>query len=400
MTNVPGQIVRRGGISRTVFIISLVVVAAASGLSGYFINGFLHPPPGTITLNGEGSTFVNPLLTAMDANYTRANPAVQINYQALGSTAGVNALTSQTVDFGASDAPLTSTQSLAIPTALTIPDTIGAVVIAYNIPINVTYSIHKGLYLNSTLAAHIFQGDITNWNDSRLIPAIKNNPNIPPGVYLPNQPITVVHRGDGSGTTFVFSGYLLSSGVWNGPQSKSIASKYWAPNALGPNGNQGVASAIALHAFSLGYVELAYALSAIPPMSYAFMFNPNTTPVPWVEPTLSSTSLAASSLSASYLPAGNGNWTSINLLNSPTAGAYPIVTFSYMMVYKELNIYGSSMNQARAQALVNYLWFVVHSPGGQDQAKALSYVALPSIVVTNAEATIRSITYNGSTLHS
>jgi phosphate transport system substrate-binding protein len=396
-----GAIVRKGGISRTIFIISLVIVASASGVSGYVISGILHPSSstGTITLNGSGSTFVNPLLQAIGLNYTKGNPTVQINYQPVGSTAGITAVTQKTTDFGASDAPLTSSQLQAAPTLVTIPDTIGAVVIAYNIPINVTYSIHKGLFLNSTLSAMIFQGDITNWNDSRLIPVIRNNPNIPPGVYLPNQPITVVHRGDGSGTTFVFSGYLLSSGVWRGPQSKSVASQYWAPGALGPNGNQGVASYIQGHAFTVGYVELDYALAAIPPMSYAFLFNPNAAPGSnYIEPTLSSTSLAASSISSSYLPAGNGNWTSVSLLNSSNPGAYPIVTFSYIMIYQELNIYGSTMNQARAQALVNYLWFVVH--GGQAQAAPLSYVALTSVVVANAEATLRTITYNGSILHS
>jgi ABC-type phosphate transport system substrate-binding protein len=116
----------------------------------------------------------------------------------------------------------------------------------------------------------------------------------------------------------------------------------------------------------------------------------------YIEPTLNSTVLAATSISS--LPAGSGNWQSINLLNSSNPGAYPIVTFSYIMVYQELNVFGSSMSLALAQTLVNYLWFVVHN--GQDQARPLSYVALPSNVVTNAEASIRSITYNGQTLHS
>ena len=161
MSATPGAIVRRGGISRTVFVVSLVLVAAISGASGYFIQGILHPAPSAITLVGAGSSFVNPLITAINANYSKINANVQINYQSIGSGAGINALGQKTVDFGASDAPLTTSQTSSVSNALTIPDTIGAVVIAYNIPINSTYSIHKGLHLNVTVAAEIFQGDIT-----------------------------------------------------------------------------------------------------------------------------------------------------------------------------------------------------------------------------------------------
>lgn len=393
MTTVSGAIVRRGGISRTVFIISLVAVAAISGVTGYVIQGILHPAPATITLNGAGSTFVNPIITAINANYTKTNPSIQINYQSIGSGAGITALGQRTVDFGASDAPLTNTQILATPNALTIPDTIGAVVVAYNIPINATYSIHKGLHLNVTVTAQIFQGGIAYWDDPSIVALNQNS--LPSGVSLPHNLITVVHRFDSSGTTFVFTGYLSSSPVWKGGQSKQPKSTAWAPGALAPNGNQGVASVIQTVSNTIGYVELNYALSATPPIPYASLWNPNGGGS-YIEPTLSSSGLAASSLPS--LPAGSGNWTSINLLNSSNPGAYPVVTFSYIMVYQELNVYGSAMNQARAQALVNYLWFVVHD--GQNQATILSFVTLPSTVVGNAEATIRSITYNGQTLHS
>lgn len=404
MTTTPGAIVRRGGISRTVFIISLVVVAAVSGVSGYIIQGVLHPSPPTITLNGAGSSFVFPFITAVDANYSRTNSNVQINYQSIGSGAGMTALGQKTVDFGASDAPLTATQQVSVPNALTIPDTIGAVAIAYNIPAQfsngTSYTIHKGLYLNVTLAAEIFQGGLTPggtmfWDDHDITHLNQNNPNIPAGIVFPHVAITVVHRFDSSGTTFVFTGYLSSSSVWLGGQSKQPKATAWAANALASPQNAGVASTIQTVADTIGYVELNYALSANPPMTYAYLWNPNGSGS-FIQPTLSSSGLAASSLPS--LPAGNGNWTSVNLLNSSNPGAYPIVTFSYIMVFQELNVYGGSMTQTRAQALVNYLWFVVHD--GQNQAIALSYVAFPSIVVTNAEATIRTITYNGQTLHS
>jgi len=392
MSATPGAIVRRGGISRTVFVVSLVLVAAISGASGYFIQGILHPAPSAITLVGAGSSFVNPLITAINANYSKINANVQINYQSIGSGAGINALGQKTVDFGASDAPLTTSQTSSVSNALTIPDTIGAVVIAYNIPINSTYSIHKGLHLNVTVAAEIFQGDITTWNDPKIVAL---NPNsLPSGVSLPGSSISVVHRFDSSGTTFVFTGYLSNSTVWRGGQSKSPSSSAWAPGALASPGNAGVASTIQTVPDTIGYVELNYALSATPPMAYAYLWNPNGAGS-YIEPTLTSSSLAATSLPS--LPSGSGNWTSINLLNTNDPGAYPIVTFSYIMVYQELNVYGSTMSQTKAQALVNYLWFVVHE--GQNQATILSFVALPSTVVANAEATVRSITYNGQTLH-
>jgi phosphate ABC transporter phosphate-binding protein len=379
MTTVPGEIVRRGGISRTIFITSLVVVAAVSGTVGYVVQGFLHPGAPTYTLNGAGSTFVNPLISAINANYSKINPNIQINYQPVGSGTGINFLAAKTVDFGASDAPLNNAQLLQVPNALTIPDTIGAVAVAYNLG----PKFPKGLYLNANVTARIFEGDITVWNDTQIL---NLNPNF--AANLTNAPITVVHRSDSSGTTFVFSGYLNSTSVWRYNQGKTVS---W-PVGIGANGNQGVAAVVQGTKYTIGYVELNYALSV--GMAYSYLWNPSGNK--YIEPTLNSTVLAATSISS--LPAGSGNWQSINLLNSSNPGAYPIVTFSYIMVYQELNVFGSSMSLALAQTLVNYLWFVVHN--GQDQARPLSYVALPSNVVTNAEASIRSITYNGQTLHS
>jgi phosphate ABC transporter phosphate-binding protein len=382
MQSTPAAIVRKGGISRTVFVVSLIVVAVAAGLSGYFIPGLFKSSGSTTTLNGAGSTFVYPLILAINSNYSNINSNIHINYQAVGSGTGINDLEGKLVDFGASDAPLTAGQTStlnSVSTPLTIPDTVGAVVVAYNLP-----GIKKGLYLNANVTAEIFQGNITNWSDGRI--AALNS-----GVTLPPNPITIVHRSDSSGTTFVFSGYCASSPIWKLGQSKTIT---WPGSAVGANGNPGVAAVIQGTPYTVGYVELDYALSASPPMTYAFILN--AAQGTYIEPTLSSSALAVSSVS--NLPAGNGNWTSVSLLNSSVPGAYPIVTFSYIMVYEKLDAYGSAMTLARAQDLVNYLWFVVHD--GQNQATPLSYVALPSNVVANAEATIRLITYNGQTLHS
>ncbi|HEX4921991.1 MAG TPA: phosphate ABC transporter substrate-binding protein PstS, partial [Candidatus Bathyarchaeia archaeon] len=316
-------------------------------------------------------------------NYTRINPNIQINYQGVGSGTGINDLSARSVDFGASDAPLSNSQIQGAQNALTIPDTIGAVVVAYNIP-----SIPTGLKLTANVTAQIFEGVITIWNDSRI-------QNLNPGITLPQVGITIAHRSDSSGTTFVFSGYLNATyPVWTLGQSKTIS---WPSGSIGANGNPGVAAVVQGTKYTIGYVELAYALSASPVLTYASLWNP--AGQAYIAPSLGSTALAASSLSASYLPAGDAaaSWQPINLLNSANPGAYPIVTFSYIMVYKELNVYGSSMTLTRAQDLVNYLWFIVHD--GQNQATPLNYVALPQNVVSNAEATIRLITYNGQQLH-
>jgi phosphate transport system substrate-binding protein len=387
MSTNPGAIVRRGGMSRTVFVISLVVVAAASGATGYFLPGFLHPSS-TITLNGAGSSFVYPLISAMDSNYSSTTANIQINYQSVGSGTGISILTAKLADFGASDAPLTAGSSgqyaalNAFATPLTIPDTIGAVVVAYNLP-----GIAKGVNLNANVTAQIFQGAIIWWNDSRI-------QSLNTGVSLPVNKITVVHRADSSGTTFVFSSYLSSSPLWTLGASTTIK---WPGSELGEPQNTGVATTIQSTSYSVGYVELDYALSASPAMTYAYMLNTAScaTTCNYVEPTLSSTALAVSTLPS--LPT-NGNWTQVSLLNSQTLGAYPIVSFSYIMVYEKLDVYGAAMTMTRAQDLVNYLWYVVH--GGQGSSTGLNYVKLPANVVANAEATLRLITYNGQTLHS
>ena len=287
----------------------------------------------------------------------------------------------KTVDFGASDAPLSATDMVNVPNALHIPETIGSVTIAYNLP-----GVSTGIHLTGQIIANIYQGTITMWND----PAIQN---LNSGVTLPSKPIITVHRSDSSGTTFVFTGYLsLSSTAWNTSvgQGKAVA---W-PNApggvIGSNNNAGVASTVNGTQYSIGYVELAYALQN--GMTVAAVQNPSGN---WILPTLASTTAAADSYASAGLPAGNESWTAINLLNSPASNAYPIVSFTYLIVYKELNVV-PDMTQAKATALVQFLWWVVHD--GQNLSPSLAYAQLPSSVVQIDETTIKSITFNGQTL--
>jgi len=288
--------------------------------------------------------------------------------------AAESALQQKTVDFGASDAPLSANDQVNVPNALHIPETIGAVTVAYNLP-----GVSAGLHLTGKVIADIYQGIITKWND----PAIQA---LNPSTTLPAQTIQVGYRSDSSGTSFVFTGYLsVSSSIWQSAvgQGKSVP---W-PTGRGSSGNTGVAAYVEGNAYTIGYVELAYAIQNT--MKVAAVQNPTGN---WIMPTLASTTAAAQSVASAGLPAGSASWTSINILNAADAQAYPIVTFSYLIVYKELNVI-PNLTQSDASALVQWLWYVVH--GGQNQAAALSYASLPTNIVQIDETTIKSITFNG-----
>ncbi|MGD0070948.1 MAG: phosphate ABC transporter substrate-binding protein PstS [Candidatus Bathyarchaeia archaeon] len=336
------------------------------------------PTPSPVSLTGAGATFPYPLLSAMITNYTTSvKPNVQVNYQSIGSGGGISAMQAKTVDFGASDAPLSATDQANVPNALHIPETIGAVTIAYNLP-----GVQTGIHLTGKVIADIFQGTVTMWNDQE-IQSLNTN------VTLPAKSILVVHRSDSSGTTFIFTGYLsASSTAWNSSigQGKSVS---W-PVGIGSNGNTGVASVVQGQPYAIGYVELAYALQNS--MTVAAVQNPAGN---WILPSLASTTVAAQSIASAGLPAGNASWTSVNILNAPEPNAYPIVSFTYLLVYKELNVL-PDMTQDKATALVQFLWYVVHD--GQNLSPGLAYAQLPPNVVQIDETTIKSITFNGQTL--
>jgi phosphate ABC transporter phosphate-binding protein len=215
-------------------------------------------------------------------------------------------------------------------------------------------------------------------------------------VSLPNAAITVVHRSDGSGTTFVWTSYLhVASTTW--PTTLVGKNPNW-PVGIGKPGNAGVAGYVKQNANTIGYVELAYAVQNS--MTVAKVQNPAGN---FILPTLNSTKAAAEGATP-VLPAPDGDWSSVSILNAAGANSYPISTLTYLLVYKELNVLGSSMTQPKAKALVDFLWWVVHD--GQAYSAALVYVPLPPSIVTldegdagSARAGIRTITYNGQTLH-
>ncbi|MEM2098429.1 MAG: phosphate ABC transporter substrate-binding protein PstS [Candidatus Bathyarchaeia archaeon] len=337
------------------------------------------PTPGPATLNGAGATFPQPLINAIIAHYTtQVRPNVQINYQGVGSGSGISAFTSKTVDFACTDAALTASQRAAAPNAVHIPETIGAIVITYNLP-----GVPSGLKLTGPIIADIYLGTITKWND----PAITA---LNAGISLPNQDIVKVRRSDSSGTTNWFTKYLSAvSTAWN-TQVGSGTTVQWPGVTIGASGNANVAATVNQTQYAIGYVELAYALQNNMPV--AAIQNPAGN---FVAPTLASTTAAAESLPTSTLPSGSGDWSTVSILNAPGANAYPIVVPTYMLLYQELNVV-PGMTQDKAKQLVDFIWYVVHE--GQQFAAGLQYAALPANLISINEATLRSITYNGQTL--
>jgi phosphate transport system substrate-binding protein len=368
---------------RTMYKIVLAIVAILIIVAGIVSYMYLSPPTETtVLLNGSGATFPYPLLDAMIKQYQSEKTNVQINYQPIGSGGGISALEGKTVDFAASDAPLGAADRAKAPDALHIPEAIGAVTVAYNLP-----GISTGLHLTGKVIADIYAGTVTTWNDHEI-------QNLNPDVTLPEKNIITVHRSDGSGTTFIFTGYLsASSSAWKSEVGQGKSVPWPSPSGvttLGANGNTGVAGVVQGTNNTIGYVELAYALQN--KMTVAAIQNPAGN---WILPSLNSTQVAVQSAASGGLPAGDQDWANVNILNAPDSQAYSIVSFTYLLVYKELNVI-SGMTQAKATALVQFLWWVVHD--GQQNAPGLEYAQLPANVVKIDEAAIQSITFNGQNL--
>jgi phosphate transport system substrate-binding protein len=360
--------------------IIIAIIAIVIIIAGIFAYMSLSNPNPTeqVSLSGSGATFPVPLLDAMITEYeNNVKSNVLIDYEGIGSGGGISNLQQKTSDFAGSDAPMSAAEMAEASNALHVPETIGAVTVAYNIP-----DVSTGLHLTGQIIADIFQGKITNWNDAAI-------QDINPDVTLPDHELVVAHRSDGSGTTFIFTGYLsLVSTDWEQAigQGKTVE---W-PVGLAGLGNSGVAGIVQGTEYSIGYVELAYALEN--DMAVSAIQNPAGN---FVSPSLESTTEAVSSKASQGLPAGDESWSNVNVLNAPSEQAYPIVSFTYILVYQELNVI-NGMTEAKATALVQFLWWMVHD--GQQLGPALEYAQLPSNVVSIDEASIQSITFNGQQL--
>jgi len=333
------------------------------------------------SLTGAGSTLVTPLMSSWTFAYQQYTGNVQVNYQSVGSGAGVTDVTQKTVDFGASDAPPSTSQYSAFPSGVVvIPESASAVVPAYNLP-----GISNGLKFTGAVLARIFLANITTWND----PAIAA---LNPGVTLPAHAITVVHRSDGSGTMFAFTNYLSdSSSTWKSQVGTGTLVNW--PTGLGCKGNEGVAGCIENTQYAIGPLEVAYIIVNPSLISYGSVANAAGN---FVLANLTNIASAVAAGASGSLPAGSGVWTSVSIINNifnDTAATtvYPITTFTYLVAYQQ------QASQAQGTALVNFLWWVVNS--AQSAGTALGYVPLPSNVVSLDDAAIKSMTYNGTPLY-
>ncbi len=317
-------------------------------------------------LTGAGSTFAAPLYTRWFSDYqSNVAPGVKGNYQAIGSGAGIQNISNETVDFGATDAPMSDSELSKAPGIQHIPTALGPVVITYNVN-----GLTQPLKLDGDTLAKIYLGKIKKWND----PAIAGQNS---GVTLPKADIIVVHRSDGSGTSYAFSDYL--SNVSSDWQSSIGTSKnpQW-PVGLGGQGNDGVTQQVKQNSNSIGYVELIYADKNNLPKAQLKNASGE-----YVTPSTASTTLAAEGVT---LPADYR----VSIVNSKTSGAYPIATFTWILLYKDQS------NAGKGKALVDFLWWAIHD--GQKSAQDLDYAPLPPQVVTALEQTLRGITSGGKPL--
>jgi phosphate transport system substrate-binding protein len=328
-------------------------------------------------LDGAGATFPYPLIDLWRVEYNKAYSNVHLNYQSIGSGGGVKQHIEKTVNFAASDAPLKESERELAPGTLHIPETIGGVVVAYNIP----EVSNKGLKLTGDEIADIFLGKITKWND----PKIKAHN---PGLNLPNKEIVVAHRSDGSGTTFVFTDYLVAvSPEWDEKVGKG-KSVPW-PVGLAAAGNEGVAGIIKSTEYSIGYVELAYAFQT--GMSFAYVQNADGNA--FIEPTLDSISAASGDI-ASNLPPSDKSWENVTLVNAPGSNSYPIASFTYLLVYDDLKQVTKSKDQAKA--VIHMIHWMITD--GQEFSPSLLYVPLSDKVVEIGKNGLSQVTYDGETL--
>ncbi len=327
------------------------------------------PTSSAINLNGAGATFPAPLYTKWFDEYSKLT-GVKINYQAVGSGAGIKQITEGTVDFGASDGIMTPEQQSAAEKAggpiLHIPMTSGSEAIIYNLA-----GIPSGqLKLTGDILAKIYLKQIAKWNDSQITA-------LNPTLKLPDAAIAVVHRSDGSGTTYIFTDYLSKvSADWQSKVGTGTAVNW--PGDIGGAGNAGVAGQVQQLPNSIGYVELAYAVQNKLPWTLLKNSAGN-----FLEPSLAGTTKAAEGVT---LP----DDMKVMITNSGNPDAYPIAGFTWLLVFQ------NQKDKAVGTAIVNMLWWAIHD--GQQYATALQYGPLSSSVVTKAENEIRSIKYQGQPL--
>ncbi len=332
------------------------------------------PTPGSegatgtpVELMGAGATFPNPLYVKWMDAYAKANPDVKINYQSVGSGAGIKQLQEGTVDFGGSDAPLNAEETTGMKggSVVHLPMVAGAVVLAYNLP-----GINSGLKLTPEVVANIYLGKIKKWNDKQITA-------LNPDMKLPDSEIGTVHRSDGSGTTYIFTSYLAAvNDDWN--KIGANKSPKWPEGiGIGGKGNDGIAAELKKGEGSIGYVELSYAVQN--KLTFASIKNKAGN---FIEPTIKSTTAAMAGKAADLAKDIKSP-----IINSDDKDAYPIAGITYIMIYTD------QKDPKKGQALVNYLNWAIHD--GEKMAEELLYAPLPDALVKVNEKTLETITTGG-----
>jgi len=314
-----------------------------------------------LQIDGAGATFPNPIYSKWFSEYNKLHPNVQINYQSIGSGGGIRQLTNQTVFFGATDGPMTNDQIQAAGARiLHLPTVLGGVVPVYNVP-----GVGADLRFSGALLADIFLGKVTKWND----PAIaKENP----GVSLSASDVTVVHRADGSGTSYIFCDFLAkSSPEWK--QKVGVATSVNWPTGVGGKGNEGVAGLVKQTPGSIGYVELIYALQN--KISFGAVKN---SAGEYVRASLDSVTAAAAATEGKMPPDFR-----VSITNAPGKNAYPIASFTWLLFYE------SPKDKAKAKAMVDFMRWALSD--GQKYAPELGYAPLPASVVSLETEALKKI---------
>ena len=325
------------------------------------------PAAAQVKLNGAGATFPNVIYSDWILTYNAAHSDVQFNYQSIGSGGGIRQFSDGTVDFGASDAPMSDSAIAVINgNVLHIPTVLGAVVVTYNLP-----GVTKQLRFTPAIIADIFLGKLTKWNDARI--AALNG-----SVTLPATDILVVHRSDGSGTSYIFTDYLSKvSTDWQTTVGKGTSVNW--PVGLGGKGNEGVAATVGQTPGSIGYVELAYADKN--KLAYGALQNRGGK---FINPTLDAVTAALSSAMKTMDASTDFR---VSITDAPGADAYPIASMTYLLLHKTYD------DPAKAKALVNFVWW--GETVGQNKATSLGYAPLPEALRPWIQAKLKSITAGG-----
>ena len=358
----------------------MALVALVAVLSPLYVNAQVPEEPSKdiqFQINGAGATFPFPLIDLWRVEYNKLYPTVSLNYQSIGSGGGIKQHVEKTVDFAASDAPLTKKERGLAPNTLHIPEAIGGVTVAYNVP----EIPNSGLKLTGNDIAAIYLGEIKKWNDPKIA---QNNP----GVNLPDKVIVPVRRSDGSGTTYVFTDYLSTvSEKFNKVigKGKSVQWRF----GLGAAGNEGVAATVRSTPYSIGYVELAYAFQT--GMTFAYIQNGDKTA--FIEPTIETISAASGGV-ASKLPKPEWDWSQVTMVNAPGKDAYPIASFTYLLVYE--NLEKSVKTKEQAIAMVHMIHWMITD--GQKHSSTLLYVPLSDAVKEVGKQALSRVKYKGETL--